>query len=551
MVKGVDNNSNDIIKLKGTKQNIDLNKTEGLRKTEQNKLIFEKFDKNNNGILDKDESENMKSWIHNATDNKTLSEREMKKTSEGDKNLFDSLATLGKQQNNLYGKERTYKEINGDTTTTVLESDGIIVKYDETKDADGNIVCTFENGFKRIESPSGKLLSQIEIKNGKEVKTDFEYDGNKKIATKTVDGKFSSITVSENKDGHSIETKYTSKEDFKNNKPSEEIVDRRNPALKKVTKFSYDAEGNVKAETTDSAGNVTTTYKNSKGEEIKKEEFDKKEEKVGAKHEEEPENYTVKKGETINQIVRNALKAQGIENPTKEEFNKAEEEFLELNKDLVKTYRGKRKDWQGNKYFYVNDVVQIPKFEKTEETKNTTKTSIEELKDKLQQKLGSNFTIEFTDDNKIIIKDKNGKVYQKASNFVNAPDFKFENLDVDENGNLIIKNEGQVLSDATNDKVNDNKTNEEDAETMLKEGDSDNNNQLNINEYKEFIFKLLKQSGVRIDDKNKPQVEKVIENSFKDIDISEIDGQLTKAELIKKAPEIIEKLNDDIADVLK
>ena len=89
----------------------------------------------------------------------------------------------------------------------------------------------------------------------------YEYKDNKKIAREYnglgKDAELSSVTVSENKDGHCIDTKYATEDDMKNNRPSEQITDAQNDTLKKVTTFTYDENGNVKAETTDSAGQKT------------------------------------------------------------------------------------------------------------------------------------------------------------------------------------------------------------------------------------------------------------------------------------------------------
>ena len=439
-----------------------------------------------------------------------------------------------------------------------MKSEDTILRYDETTDSDGNVTRTFENGNKMVMNSEGKVISTIKYQNGKEIKTEIEYDGNKKIEKETIDGKFSSITVSENKDGHTVDTKYTSKEDFDNNKPSEEIIDTQNPTLKKVTKFSYDSKGNVKAETTDAAGNTTTTFKDSEGKEIKAEDFDKQEQETT------PEiagTYTVKKGEGINKIVSDALKAQGIENPTKEEFQKAKEEFLELNKDMVKIYHGKRKEWHGNKFFYVDDEVKIPKFkptEATEETKpedapkpdETQQSPKEELKKQLQDKLGENYLIELDADGKIIIKNKDGLIYPKASNFVNNPNFDPNSLDLAQDGSLVIKGKnGDVLPEATK-KANDAVSDDEEINQIMTDGDKDNNKKLDKNEYKNYILNMLKEYNITIENTNRATVEKLIEESFDGIDVTESDGQLSLGELNKKAKEIIEKLTEDLESVL-
>lgn len=69
------------------------------------------------------------------------------------------------------------------------------------------------------------------------------------------------------------------------------------------------------------------------------------------------EQHTVQKGESVTKIVTDAMKAQGFENPTHEQIKNARAEFLEANKDTVKTYNGPKAEWKGNKYFHPNDKV--------------------------------------------------------------------------------------------------------------------------------------------------------------------------------------------------
>ena len=140
---------------------------------------------------------------------------------------------------------------------------------------------------------------------------------------------------------------------------------------------------------------------------------------------------------------------------------KAKAEFLEMNKDLVKIYNGVKKEWKGNKFFYPDDVVKIPKFDKTEnpeqpekptqpeqpaqppkanEEKIVKKVKIpiqevipeitqeqldeirkmarqpkikpEKLKEAIISKLDVTFDVD-VDNNKIVIKDKDGKVIKE------------------------------------------------------------------------------------------------------------------------------------------
>ena len=565
MVHGVDGNNenNNTIKLKGLKQNVDLDKLSGLRKTEQNKPIFEKFDKNSNGILEQDEAQDMQTWLNEAAGNKKLSKREMKKAANGDETLFNSLSSLGKQQETLKSNKE-YTETNGETTTHILSDEGEIIRYDETFDTDGNKITTFENGDKTIFDKSGKMTQKLENIDGKKVQTDFEYDGTKVTIKKAVDGKLNSITVLENKDGHRVQTKYNSQQDYDNGRPSEEITDPQNATAKKTTKFTYDADGNVKAQTTDSAGNITTVYKNSAGEEISEADFDKQNKPPVDTKPEVAGTYTVKKGEGINKIVKDALKEQGIENPAKEQLQKAREEFLEMNKDMVKTYQGAKKEWHGNKFFYVDDVVQIPKFsvaseetpveqtekpEPTQQPKPTEQpkpTQEPSLKDKLQQNLGKDFIVEEGNDGKVVIKDKDGNELPKATIIANNPDYILEKA---EDGSLVIKDkDGNVLPHATKI-VNDETSDIAEIEDFLKNADKDSNKKLDKTEFRNYINQLLEQYEIEIDASVKDKVDQLINDSFGDIDTNP-DNHLTKNELKQKAQKIIPQLLNDIGDIL-
>lgn len=91
------------------------------------------------------------------------------------------------------------------------------------------------------------------------------------------------------------------------------------------------------------------------GEEVEVTIDPKPEENIKGKHK-------VVKGESIDKMVKDALKEQGIENPTEEQLKAAKKLFVEANKDVVKTYRGIKKEWHGNKFFYPDDEVKIPDF---------------------------------------------------------------------------------------------------------------------------------------------------------------------------------------------
>jgi predicted double-glycine peptidase len=60
-------------------------------------------------------------------------------------------------------------------------------------------------------------------------------------------------------------------------------------------------------------------------------------------------------------LIKQALEQQGIE-PTAENIKKAKAQFEKANPKAVHIYKGKRKEWHGNKFLFANDVVKIPEF---------------------------------------------------------------------------------------------------------------------------------------------------------------------------------------------
>lgn len=576
MVDGVNGNKSQDIKIKGTKTTIDINNLEGLQQTKKNKPIFDIVDGQNggkkDGILDEHEAEYLKVKLETSAGNNKISKREMKKGFR-DKNTFEALKSLQQQQKAR--KDGTeYIEKDGDTTTIIFNSKNKDVQsYKKVMTPDGKITMTLEDGTVSVTNPDGteiitkpdgtqtfydqknnitkiinpdktsteqkdnktitrdkdgKITKIVEEKDGKEIRTDFEYTDGKTIARAydgaDKDAKLTSITVSEQKDGHKIDTKYLTEDDMKNNKPSEKVIDADNPALKKTMKYTYDENGNIKTETTDSSGKTTTTYTNSKGEEIKPEDFGKtKPADEGDGDDTKIETtHTVVKGEGIGQIVTDALKAQGIENPTEEQLKTAKKAFLEANKDLVKTYHGVKKEWHGNKFFYPDDVVKIPDFktiingpdDKKETTEKTgsepkTKKVSEEQKAEIQKKLGDDYIVEYAQDGSLVVKDKSGKILPEMTKT-----------------------------------ANDTKTDDEDIDKMLS-ADKNNNHELEINEYSDFIKGMLNDAGMTFSAENQTKIQSLINESFKTLDTGK-NGRVDRTELTAKAKEVIQKLTDDI-----
>lgn len=554
-------NYSDIIKIKGSNEKINLTKLEGLQRTEQNKAIFDMADHNHDGVIDKKEALSLQGLLLTASKGDgTLTKREANNLFGKQSNALDAISTLACQQE-AFENDQVYIETNGNKTshinktksysytqekndngtiTTTLDDGTVEIKFPDNSykrvHTDGSIETFDENGNKTSVMKDGntttfpdkntsitknsenQTIQTINCSDGQIVKTKFEYQDGKTIEREysdiTDDAPLTQITVREQKDGHKIDTKYTSEEDMTNNKPSEIVTDAHNPTQKTVTKYTYNEDGTYSTETTDSAGNKTVKNFNADGTEIVQNEA--------------PTTHTVEKGESITSIVKNALAQQGITEPTADQLKEAKQEFLELNKDIVKTYNGKNTQWKGNKFFYPNDVVKIPNYNKTTETKSETvaqddeddgidggelkefvfeaKRPTEEViarKNELQEKLGDEFIVEYDKDGKIVVKDHDGNILPEATKKANNPD-----------GNNVDITDMMMLYD-------DNKSNTIDKE-----------------EYKQMMKSLIN-DGIEITDSN---IMNLIEESFNSIDIINQDQVLTKEELMQNAQKVIVEL---------
>ncbi len=599
MVDGLNNNvpkpatKHSTLKIKGTDQKIDLNNLVGLQKTKGNEALFKTYDKNNNGVIDQDEAYMMRNNLQSLAGNGTISKREINKQFGKDSNALDQLTNLANQQATADGTE--YVETTGNTTTRIYNSnvdDKYSYRSEQTTNSDGSVstTTTFSNGEieKELKDKNGRIVTDSDgnqtvynvkgvktmviqsdgttiqyspdgnktttmnsqgqitstmelIKNQTEVRTDFEYKDGATIARKyeTTDGNFpqtpSEITVSTTKDGHSIDTKYTSEEDMTNGRPSEQITDAHNPTLKTVTKFTYDEAGNVKAEITNSAGETTVKYTTSDGKEIDAAGFDKANQT--------PTTYTVPKGHTITQIATDMLKQQGIENPTKEQIQEAKQQVLEANADQVHTMKSGQ--YKGNKYFYADATLKVPTFNTTSD--KVTEKSVEEptydggvlpevvvtakrpdqatiaKRRELQAQLGDKFDVGYAQDGTIEVRDKDGNILPEAT-----------------------KKANQSLSTSTTEspQVKDgNTTHTELTEETIKTGDKDNSQTLDKGEYQNFIIQTL---GLEITDANREKIQNLIDSSFQSLDSVAVDGQVTKDELDKSAAKVFEQLGNDV-----
>ena len=528
MVDGIGGNqpqNQNILKLKGQKKTIDLNGLVGLRQTDKNKAIFERFDHDKNGVIDQNEAKQMQLWMNKAAGNDKISNREMNKTF--GKDTFSALSALADQQ--AVGKGKKYVEINGNKSTTIyrsnidsehdyfytktnhddgsstivssdgkqtiqhkdgsrddIDKDGTIISYDakgkKTAVIKDGLTTTFTpDGNKSItKNADGQTVSSMELRDNKEILTKYEYSNGNTIAREYADGAQipSSIIVSgrssENGPTTTIETKYNSEDDMKNNRPSSK-TENKGLATETTTTFEYDSKGNKKVSIySGGSKNPVTHYENSEGKTISAGEYDA------------TQTYTVQKGDSITQIVTNALKEQGFANPTSDQINDAKEQFMEMNKDNVRTFGGKA---SGKKGFFPNDTVSIPNF----------KSSISDV-------YLNNVDVTYAKDGSLEVRNKNGVLMERATAMANKPS---------------------------------------DIDIMMK-SDKNSSKTLDTTEYKSMILAQLKAIGIEINDKNKAQIEQLIDKSFTDIDTIKQDRELTREELQKNAPQIISNLADEI-----
>ena len=129
---------------------------------------------------------------------------------------------------------------------------------------------------------NGKTVKIVELRNGEEVRTEFEHKDGQTISREynglSDNAKLTSITVSgreknDNGTTSTIETKYNSEEDMKNNRPASAIRNKGLPTETTI-KYTYDDKGNQMITETDQTKVPTSTFKNKDGKTISSSEFD-------------------------------------------------------------------------------------------------------------------------------------------------------------------------------------------------------------------------------------------------------------------------------------
>ena len=575
-------NYSDILKIKGTDKKIDLTKLEGLQKTKQNQAIFDMVDKNKDGVIDEQEATILQNnLLTSSKGDGKISEREANNHYGKNNNTFDAIKSLADQQAQTIKGEK-YIEKNGDITTYVYNSnngDEFSYKYDSKTNADGTITHTFPDGSQEIQrkdgtkytiqkdgtiinkdkdgntvsvmkngntttypdenttitkNVDGQTIQTIVVNGEKITRTDFEYQDGKTIEREYSDvwenTPLSSITVREKKDGHNVDTKYATEEDMTNNRPSEIITDTHNPTQKTTTKFTYNEDGSYSTETTNSAGEKTVKNFGADGKEI-----------VEQPKPEIPTTHKVIKGESITKIVTDALAQQGIENPTPEQLKEAKKEFLELNKDLVKTYKGVKKEWHGNKFFYPDDVVKLPNFAGDKPTvKPQTKTEKEvppavlARQQEVQAQLGDKYKVTINEEGKIEVRTQKGGLLPDATKKAN-------------DGIKTNKQEenGEILQNATKLANAQGNLSENDL-AIVTAYDGDSSRTLNKNEFSAMIYDQLAEFPESVIETNKEQIQTLIDEAFAKVDAQNKDNELTSAELKQNMNTAIKELANKI-----
>lgn len=188
--------------------------------------------------------------------------------------------------------------------------------------------------------------------------------------------------------------------------------------------------------------------------------------------------------------------------------------------------------YKGNKYFYANAQITVPKFESVkgqEITYNAGTTSeveviakapsqeAKELRQELQKVYGDDFEVTYSPDGQLEVRTKDGELLADETKEANA-----------------------ML--ATSD--------EEDLASIMRDADTiTKDNQIDKKEYNQYINNMLSQAGFEITDANRVQVQQLIDNSFSSLDGVSSDGKISQEELQKRAKAVIQKLTDDLLNV--
>ena len=556
------------LKLKGKDgKSIDLKNLEGLQKTKGNEALFEKYDKDGNGVIDEKEALVMRNNLQSLAGNGTISKRELSKLFGKDSNAFEALNRLTDQQI-AFAQGNTYQEVNGDVTTHLFKdnpADNYIatkktngteyalqdgskeIRYSDgsrevqTKDgqtrfynagsdtpvaivnADGTSIVQLPDGNTTVmRNADGVLTRTIQLTDdGKEIRTDYETVDGKQI-TRTYDGiaddaPLTAITVTTQKGGHVVESKFASEEDMKNGKPSEEITDAQNPVLKQITRFAYDDKGNVKAEITDSAGNVTTKFTNSKGEAIPENMFAMVTDQSGVIDGGELAEVVVeakaptKAAKTLRQQLQASLGNNYEVGYAKDGSIEVRAKDGTLLADLTEQANATLKACN-----VTTDVIDGGELAEVVVEAKAPTTAAKNLRQQLQAAF-TDYDIGYAKDGSIEVRTKDGTVLAEATRNANA-----------------------MLAT----------TDSEDINTILSSSDVINKDgQIDKDEYNNFINTMLSSVGFTVNDGNRAQVQELINNSFTSLDTISSDGKITKEELEKNAKEVIRKLTDDINNI--
>ena len=209
------NQYSNFIQIKGREGKVDLNKLTSLKRTEQNKTIFDMVDHNKDGKIDSNEALSLRGVLLTASNGDgTLTKKEANKLFGKEMNAYDAIDALAKQQAAFEANQVYTETVNGVSTNynkdveipdglkfeiqqmnKDLEGTGITAKFVDNGDGtfDQNDVKLFDEGGNIIDNETAQSLieanytfGEVKPKEGAEdaeieMMMSFDKDGNKSL----------------------------------------------------------------------------------------------------------------------------------------------------------------------------------------------------------------------------------------------------------------------------------------------------------------------------------------------------------------------------------
>ena len=174
------NQYSNFIQIKGREGKVDLNKLTSLKRTEQNKTIFDMVDHNKDGKIDSNEALSLRGVLLTASNGDgTLTKKEANKLFGKEMNAYDAIDALAKQQAAFEANQVYTETVNGVSTNynkdveipdglkfeiqqmnKDLEGTGITAKFVDNGDGtfDQNDVKLFDEGGNIIDNETAQSL---------------------------------------------------------------------------------------------------------------------------------------------------------------------------------------------------------------------------------------------------------------------------------------------------------------------------------------------------------------------------------------------------------